>query len=1021
MSGTSRPLDDFVGGGNTHPVSPHSDGWMVACLGAVHLLDRRGPDPREVWLSDRQQHLLGLLVVAPQRGSSTENLLDGLWPNRRPPTARTSLHNLVSRIRQASAREVIETSGDGYRLGVATDLDEARRAINDAQRHLDASAATAALETIDAALALWRGEPFSGLDEMDGVATVRTAAREIQRMLETLRLEALLALGRHGEAAREAEDRVVETPLDERRILVLARSLEALGRRGDALGVIDRSRRRLRAELGVDLGSELRQMESQLLGTGPRVSTPVRLAVRGRADTVQRIVAHVLTGTSVIVVGEPGSGKSSVLREVRRALRRRGRRCALAVAEANSGVATSVLDDLLDELGESRVLAPDAVSEFAAALGEARDDEPIVLIVDDVGLVGPSTLLAFRRAVDHGSAVLVASMGLDESTPSALPAVVPVALEPLPDNVVEQLVFEAEVLGAPLTDDARRAIVRQSGGNPLLLVHLLAEQHATTRDEGPTGQNSTTMGQLGGVVDRLLAPGGAEVRRVMGVAAVIGESGSLPVLEAIVGVRDLERALTAGLLAVSDVDRFQFRHGAMARVILGDVAPGRRMQVQHAVAIESRRLDVPPIAYAAHSRAAAPLDASRAAEDCMAAGHQAIAEGMHRDAAEWFAHAREVVVEHLPADERRILGARIAHGDALRLAGDPRHLVELLSCAEAALALGDPALVASATYALLQLGGTSQPGGEQQMALGYAERALERLEGSEEWALIAAATSLPQSIFGDARLARSRLLAALDREVSPALRRRILPYAYLAFGHPEDLERREATADELALIAAETNDVTTMFSCQHQRWANGLVRGDTDGVRRAQRAMELLAERIATVGARWETLYGASALAIMEGDLDEAEHLAHAAFDVLAPVSLARAQAVLVSQRFAIGLHRGEVAHLAGNLEALLGAQPTVGAWRALAAATLVDADPDRARSLASSAFDAIAPDFTWLAAHHVLGWVANRLADRALAERVLALLAPWAHLHASPATCSFGPVAEIVHLLEQLVASRSR
>ena len=71
--------------------------------------------------------LLAALLIHPRTLRTADQLIDDLWAERAPVTARTSLHNLVSSLRRTVGRELLETSGNGYVLVVDVDQVDASR------------------------------------------------------------------------------------------------------------------------------------------------------------------------------------------------------------------------------------------------------------------------------------------------------------------------------------------------------------------------------------------------------------------------------------------------------------------------------------------------------------------------------------------------------------------------------------------------------------------------------------------------------------------------------------------------------------------------------------------------------------------------------------------------------------------------------------------------------------------------------------------------------------------------------
>lgn len=212
----------------------------------------------------KQRALLTLLVLRAGEVVSTDTLIDELWDGRPPETAQKSLQVYVSRLRKVLGDGVIATRPPGYVLDVAPeDVDSHRfeRLVSDAREQSAADAAT----TLRGALALWRGAPLAD------VADEAFAQREIAR-LEELRIAAVegridadLALGRHGRLAAELEALVRQHPYRERLRGQLMLALYRAGRQADALAAYRDTRSTLTDELGLEPGVELRELEQRIL------------------------------------------------------------------------------------------------------------------------------------------------------------------------------------------------------------------------------------------------------------------------------------------------------------------------------------------------------------------------------------------------------------------------------------------------------------------------------------------------------------------------------------------------------------------------------------------------------------------------------------------------------------------------------------------------------------------------------------------------------------------------------------
>ena len=131
----------------------------------------------------RQRALLAHLLLRANQLVSADALLDSLWGDEQPDTARGVVHTYVSLLRRAIGKERIEGRPPGYVLLVGPDeLDATRfdRLLRDAKRILPADP-THALVTIDDALRLWRGPALADVASRPGISRGRCSAERFAR------------------------------------------------------------------------------------------------------------------------------------------------------------------------------------------------------------------------------------------------------------------------------------------------------------------------------------------------------------------------------------------------------------------------------------------------------------------------------------------------------------------------------------------------------------------------------------------------------------------------------------------------------------------------------------------------------------------------------------------------------------------------------------------------------------------------------------------------------------------------
>ena len=109
--------------------------------------------------------LLALLLLHANEVVSRDRLIEALWPGRPPGSAEHSLDVQVSRLRKAFAPdELLLTRSGGYVLEVESDaIDAARfeRLLDEGRRANAAGEPADALQSLEAALALWRGQALA--------------------------------------------------------------------------------------------------------------------------------------------------------------------------------------------------------------------------------------------------------------------------------------------------------------------------------------------------------------------------------------------------------------------------------------------------------------------------------------------------------------------------------------------------------------------------------------------------------------------------------------------------------------------------------------------------------------------------------------------------------------------------------------------------------------------------------------------------------------------------------------------
>ncbi|HEX4526609.1 MAG TPA: ABC transporter substrate-binding protein [Gaiellaceae bacterium] len=282
-------------------------------------------DGRRVDLSSRRERaLLGVLLLNLGEVVSADALIDSVWGERAPASARHLVHEYVSRIRAAFGDgSLIVTRAPGYAVEHdSCELDTMRfaRLVGRARSAVAASDLDAALPAFEEALGLWRGDVLCDL-ALEGDARAAAARLDDQRRaVQSERVEVALAVGRHHQLIPDLERAVAAEPLDEqlRRQLMLA--LYRDGRQADALARFREGRHTLVEQLGIEPGAELRALEQAILRHDPALALPApgetfppappparRRRVAGLAAAAVVVIAGVATIVAVAARKSPSA------------------------------------------------------------------------------------------------------------------------------------------------------------------------------------------------------------------------------------------------------------------------------------------------------------------------------------------------------------------------------------------------------------------------------------------------------------------------------------------------------------------------------------------------------------------------------------------------------------------------------------------------------------------------------------------------------------------------------------------
>lgn len=1026
--------------------------------------------------SRRERAVLARLVAADGHVVSTDRLIDDLWNGEPPPKALAGLQVHVSNLRRIlepgraprTPARILVSEAPGYALRLPRDAVDLWRFDDLVTTPADDPAARYA--NSDAALALWRGEPFGAhaTDEWARAETVRLG--EVHLTAVEQRAAAALDLGRPTEVVAALTGLTDSHPTREEIFRLLALAQYRLGRQADALATLRTVRDYLSDALGVDPGPALRDLETAILQhdraldaarqpTAASVPTPKPADAAGagieesagreveleklmmHADTVRR------TGLRIVwVTAEAGGGKSTLARGLVRRLRSAGWPVAVGHCPEVDGAPTAwAWREIIDALGHSHTaddpftIAREVVAACQALSATSVDRYGILLVLDDVHRADSATLQVLRQAVtwlaEQPILVLAtyrpseAEVELQASGAALISVTADLlALSGLSDDGIRELAASA---GLDPVDDATVELLRsRTDGNPLF-VRELAKLVAS---RGPRDAQRAVPSGVRDVLLRRAERLPENAVTLLRLAAMCGREAAIDTLIALwpddSGGEDsvldaIDSAVVAGLLTAT-VDRVVFNHVLMREAIYDAIPALRRRRLHWRVLEHLRSTSDASVDELAHHAAlgASPATTSEAlsiVED--AARHRFGADdtaGLWRSAVDLHAMAGHDRDSAGASDKGAMvqslcnLVTALAHSGVIGEARSRRE--EALTLARS---VGDDHLVLTAlTCWRTPSIWTTRPDRLLDPVMSTAIREmLPHTTGADRaWLLV---TAVAEFEGNEERFAAQCSQEALDlaRTVDDpellcaALNTRV----HTAIG-PDDNHLLAGFAEEF-VATAESVGNTDYAAAAHFFMAVTRA-GQTDLVA-THREMSL-AMQSATSGKVAELVvvqatFGA-VLDVLRGDLDKAAATYHAIGAQLAAAGNPAGEVFTLIEELSIGWYRGSVGHLIdAGLRNIYETAPESIAW--VYAAALIDAGRlDEARTVAARGYRTVR-DYYWTALEAFHAYALIKLGMAGEAAELYAELKDWSGSIAGLTSTSvvFGPMDDLLAGLAEL------
>jgi tetratricopeptide (TPR) repeat protein len=605
--------------------------------------------------------------------------------------------------------------------------------------------------------------------------------------------------------------------------------------------------------------------------------------------TVARTTAG--PGSFVLLTGEPGIGKTTLLADAAAQAQRLGVRAAWGWGWRGEGApAYWPWRQVLRELGLPSPSAEDRFQLFdevsTAVLAESRV-QPVVLLFDDLHWADESSLLLLeylaRRLPAGALAILGAQRDVTPEAPYLPAGALVIPLRGLSAAAI------AEMTGDP---PAAQAIHRRSGGNPFLVQQLM-----WLGDAGVPPAASELLRQRLSGLDL----------QVLGAAAVLGPTFTGVLLAKIVPDADVDTALAAAararVIVQTGPGEYRFAHDLFWELLTAQPAAVHRRVAEALVGQGTHD----PAEIAAHFVRADPGSAEAYAWS-VRAGEEADRRLAYEDAVR---HWRDATAAATERDRAEAL-LRLARAHS-RAGGLDAAREEFLAAARLSRARQDGGRLAEAALGLHDLGSRPRwPADELVALLAEAEavapepikvRVTAALARVLAWHAIDPSRAVA---LAEGAVARARALG------DPAVLAECLLAQHNVFWVPGKAVRRHELAGEIAAIGRARGDTELELEA-HLLAATDLLELADARFREEIGEFLRLAEASAQPRLRYAALVRRGFLATLAGRLGEAERFVESAHHLGTECAVPAADDVHADQLWRLRFEQGRLSELAGS------------------------------------------------------------------------------------------------------------
>ncbi|THV38706.1 AfsR/SARP family transcriptional regulator [Glycomyces buryatensis] len=270
-----------------------------------------------------RRRLLAILLARAGREVTVDELTEALWSGTPPPSATATLQVHIHRLREKlGGAERIVRGPAGYRIAVTTaEFDVLRfdELYDRARTERNTGQSESAVDTLEQALAMWRGEPYTGIEPSIHIATEVDRLGERRLIAEQALAEAWLDIGLHHQAIGALDALAQAYPYVERVRVLLILAFFRAARQVEALDVYREHRRFLTDRLGIEPGELMQRVHRAVLRGDERLHTLATSDLEGPWDVAPApsVSAGVAAGAVPRELPPPPHGFTGRERELR--------------------------------------------------------------------------------------------------------------------------------------------------------------------------------------------------------------------------------------------------------------------------------------------------------------------------------------------------------------------------------------------------------------------------------------------------------------------------------------------------------------------------------------------------------------------------------------------------------------------------------------------------------------------------------------------------------------------------------